>query len=59
MDRSRRDAPRRARIGAAPHLQCLRCKLPIALTSVERDGNHRSITCPFCSHHDDWVVEER
>jgi hypothetical protein len=59
MDRPRRDAPRRARLGAVPSMQCPGCHLPIALAAVERAGDRRSITCPFCDHRDEWVVEDR
>ena len=41
---------------STPQIECRGCRLPILLTSVERDGDRRSLTCPYCEQHDEWAV---
>jgi hypothetical protein len=43
-------------VGSSPQLECQSCRLPVLLGFVERDGDRRSIDCPYCGRHDEWTV---
>jgi len=50
---------RTPRMGGTPQIECPECSLPVLLTFVERDGNHRSLTCPYCDRRDEWTIDVR
>jgi hypothetical protein len=59
MDRTAGQSHRRSTAGAGPQVECRECRLPMLLTFVTIEGEHRSIDCPFCGHHDEWTVPAR
>ena len=57
MDRRSRTTRTRP-TGGTPQLECPSCRMPVLLTFVERDGDARSLTCPYCARRDEWTVDD-